>query len=227
MGAKSLERTAAPTETESRRAAGWEGNASMTSLTYADLARPADRQKALIYDLTLVMGGSVLLALCARVSFYLGAVPTTGQTFGVLLIGALLGSRRGTLAVAAYLGEGAAGLPVFASGMAGIPYMLGPTGGYLLGFLPAAWLAGALAERGWDKRVGTTLLAMTLSDGVVFAVGLLWLAAATAAAGTADASTVLTVGLLPFLPGEVLKICLATALLPTGWKLLRGAGNTD
>ena len=197
----------------------------MTSLTYADLARPADRQRALIYDLSLVVGGSILLALCARVSFHVGPVPITGQTFGVLLIGALLGSRRGTLAVAAYLGEGAAGLPVFASGMAGIPYMLGPTGGFLLGFLPAAWLAGALAERGWDKRVGTSLFAMTLSDGVVFAFGLPWFAAVMAMAGVADSSAVLAQIVL-FLPGEVLKICLATALLPLGWKLLRGAGNS-
>lgn len=194
-----------------------------SSMTYADVARPTARSRAVAYDLSLILGGSLFLALCAQASVRIGIVPITGQTFGVVMVGALLGSRRGALAVLAYLAEGASGMPVFANGAAGLPYMLGPTGGYLLGFAPAAWLTGALAERGWDRHVGATLLAMTLGHAVLFATGLAWLSCYFALASSwQGVGHVFAVGLLPFLPGTVLKVCLATALLPMGWKWLAG-----
>jgi biotin transport system substrate-specific component len=133
----------------------------------------------------------------------------------VLLVGALLGSRRGSLAVLVYIAQGLAGLPVFAGGAAGPARLLGPTGGYLVGFVLAAYLVGLLAERGWDRRVGTTAAAMALGNVVIYAVGALWLAVFVG--GLVPA---LTAGVLPFIPGDLVKIAAAALLLPAGWKLL-------
>ncbi|RPJ40883.1 MAG: biotin transporter BioY, partial [Candidatus Latescibacterota bacterium] len=110
----------------------------------------------------LVAFASLLLALSARVAIPLpfSPVPISGQSFAVLLVGALLGSRRGSAAVLLYLAEGAVGLPVFAGGAGGAAYLVGPTGGYLAAFLPAAFVVGALCERGWDKRVPGAAAAM-------------------------------------------------------------------
>lgn len=188
----------------------------VTNATVADLLRPCERRLAGFYDLALIVGGSLLIGLCAQLRIVLpfGPVPVTGQTFAVLMTGALLGSRRGGLAVLAYLIEGAAGLPVFAYG-GGAAALLGPTGGYLMGFLPAAYITGSLAERGWDRRFGTTVLAMVLGNAAIYACGLFWLCCLMGA-GT----RVLTVGLYPFVVGDLLKIVLAAILLPSGWKLL-------
>jgi biotin transport system substrate-specific component len=188
----------------------------VTNATIADLLRPCERRLAGFYDLALIVGGSLLIGLCAQIKILLpfGPVPVTGQTFAVLMIGALLGSRRGGLAVLAYLIEGAAGLPVFAFG-GGAALFAGPTGGYLLGFLPAAYVTGLLAERGWDRRIGTTVLAMVIGNAVIYACGLFWLCCLM---GTG--TKVLTVGLYPFVPGDLLKIALAAIVLPSGWKLL-------
>jgi biotin transporter BioY len=142
-------------------------------------------------------------------------VPVSSQTFGALLIGALLGSRRGLLAQLTYLGEGLAGLPVFAGGKFGAAHLLGPTGGYLIGFAVASFVVGLLAERGFDQHFKRAVLAMTLGDVAVFIVGIAWLSRFVPGAGLLEA------GLWPFLPGEIFKIFLAAALLPIGWKALR------
>ena len=194
----------------------------IAELTIADLARPAQRRLAWFYDASLVVGGSVLIALCTQVA--VGApVPVTGQTFAVLMVGALLGSKRGALAVLTYIAQGLAGLPVFSYGQWGLQALLGPTGGYLIGFIAAAYLVGALAERGWDRRVGTTVLAMVLGNLVLYAGGLVWLCCLVHLFGK-PLGNVLAIGLYPFLLGDVLKIVLAAALLPTGWKLIRYFG---
>ena len=116
----------------------YSSNGALT--TYADLIRPTDRRAALAYDTVLIACGSMLVALTAQISIPLpfSPVPVTGQTLAVLLIGALLGSRRGALSLVAYLLAGLIGLPVFASGAAGPAYIMGPTGGYLVGFIAAA-----------------------------------------------------------------------------------------
>jgi biotin transporter BioY len=133
------------------------------------------------------------------------------------MIGALLGPRLGSLAVLAYLVQGLAGLPVFAFG-GGLAAMAGPTGGYLVGFIPAAYVSGSLARRGWDRRMTTTILAMVLGNIAIYTCGLLWLSFLMG-----PSTKVLVVGLYPFIPGDVLKICLAAILLPSGWKLLNPA----
>ncbi len=186
-------------------------------MVYADILRPTVRRSALLYDAALVLAGSLLIALSAQIAVPLpfSPVPVTGQTLAVLLVGALLGSRRGSLAVLVYIAQGMAGLPVFAGGAAGPARLLGPTGGYLVGFVAAAYLVGLLAERGWDRRVSTTAAAMALGNVVIYAVGALWLAVFVG--GLVPA---LTAGVMPFIPGDLVKIAIAALLLPAGWKLL-------
>lgn len=189
-------------------------------MTYADVLRPSTRRYALLYDATLVIAGSLLVALLAQFAVPLpfSPVPVTGQTLAVLMVGMLLGSRRGSLALLTYLAEGAMGLPVLAGGAAGLARLTGPTGGYLIGFVAAASLVGWLAERGWDRRPGTTLLAMLLGNAVIYVCGLPWLA------HFVGVERVLSLGLLPFLPGDLGKALLAMALLPWGWQLLDRRG---
>jgi biotin transport system substrate-specific component len=188
----------------------------LTNATVADLFRPCERKFAGLYDVALIIGGSLLIGLCANVKVWLpfSPVPVTGQTFAVLMLGALLGSRRGCLAVLAYILEGAAGLPVFAAGV-GSAALLGPTGGYLFGFIPAVYITGRLAEKGWDRRVGTTVLAMIFGNLAIYTFGLFWLCCMIG-----FNTAVLTLGLYPFIIGDSIKIILAAILLPAGWKLL-------
>ena len=195
----------------------------LASATIADLLRPCEKRRAVLYDITLVIGGSLLIGLCAQVKILLpfSPVPITGQTFAVLMIGTLLGSWRGSLCVLTYIVQGVAGLPVFALG-GGFAILIGPTGGYLVGFIPAAYITGFLAQKGWDRRIGTTVLAMVVGNIVIYAFGLLWLFCLTGINRDVPA-----VGLYPFLVGDLLKIALAAAVLPTGWKLLEYGGIAD
>jgi len=192
----------------------------LTNATVADLLRPSEKKLAGFYDVTLIIAGSLLIGLCAHVKVLLAfsPVPVTGQTFAVLMIGALIGARRGCLAVLAYIIEGAAGLPVFALG-AGPAVLLGPTGGYLLGFIPAVYITGRLAEKGWDRRFGPTVLAMVFGNLIIYTFGLSWLCCLTG-----FNTMVLSTGLYPFIVGDLVKIMLAAILLPSGWKLLGYTG---
>jgi len=166
----------------------------------------------------VVVGFSLLTALAAQmvVPLPFTPVPLTGQTFAVLLTGALLGPRLGALAMLAYLAEGAAGLPFFRGGAGGVGHFSGATAGYLLAFPAAAYVTGLLAERGWDRRFRTAAAAMALGSFVILACGWAWLALMFK--GGAEA---FWLGVAPFLPGDVLKIALAAAALPAGWALLR------
>lgn len=198
----------------------------IAGLTVADLVRPSDKGLARLYDAALIACGSIAIALCTQVA--VGApVPVTGQTFAVLMLAALLGRRRGVLCVLAYLGQGLAGLPVFAYGKAGLAAFSGPTGGYLAGFVLAAYVVGSLAERGWDRRVPTTVLAMVLGNLAIYACGLAWLLCLDHLLGRPFEGNLLAVGVLPFLPGDLVKIALAAVLLPSAWKRMRpGPGST-
>lgn len=185
--------------------------------TLADLARPSARGLARLYDLGLVALGSLVVALSAQAELRLPftPVPVTLQPFAVLLVGAALGARRGMLALLAYLGEGALGLPVFAGGAAGVAKILGPSGGYLVGFVPAAFVTGFLAERGWDRRFLTTWAAMALGSATLFACGLPWLAQFV------GWENVLAAGLWPFVPGDIAKQLAAAVALPGVWRVVR------
>ena len=175
------------------------------------------RANSWLVETTLILTGSVLIALSAQVAVPLAfsPVPVTGQTFAVLLIGALFGSRRGAATVIAYLIEGACGLPFFAERTGSAAILLGPTGGYLIGFVGAAYLTGWLAERGWDRGLFSTAAAMVLGNMVIYITGLAWLSSFV------GLENVLALGLYPFVPGAIVKIALAAMLLPTAWKLIR------
>lgn len=164
-------------------------------------------------DGLLIAGGSLLVALSAQLAVPLPftPVPVTAQTFAVLLVGAALGSTRGALAMAAYLLEGAAGLPVFAAGGCCVAWLLGPTAGFLWSYPLAAWITGRLAEAGWDRRFRTSALAMLAGNAVIYVVALPWLAFFV------GGEQVLAAGLFPFIPGDLVKVGLAAAFLPGAW----------
>jgi biotin transport system substrate-specific component len=183
------------------------------------LAAPLDWTRSA----ALVVGFSLLTALAAQVVVPLPwtPVPLTGQTFAVLLTGALLGPRMGALAMLAYLAEGAVGLPFFRGGAGGAHYLLfSPTAGYLFAFPLAAYVTGLLAERGWDRRFTTAAAAMALGSLVILACGWGWLTLFYRTATDAFAA-----GVLPFLVGDAVKIALAAAALPAGWAILRRTGS--
>jgi biotin transporter BioY len=187
----------------------------MIKNTVVDVFRPDEKISAGFYDAMVIICGSLILGLSSQIKVYLAIspVPITSQTFAVLMLAALLGSRRGVLAILAYLAEGVAGLPVFAGGM-GPAVLIGPTGGYLIGFVAVAYVVGRLAEMGWDRRFSTTIVAMLAGEIVLYTFGVCWLSIMT------NIRTALTVGLYPFIVGDILKVVLAAAVLPAGWKLL-------
>ncbi len=165
----------------------------------------------------IVIVFSLFIAACAQFMIPIGDVPITGQTFAVLLTGALLGSRLGAAAVIAYLIEGAVGLPFFAGGGSGIARFLGPTAGYLVAFPAAAFVTGAFAEHGWDKRYHTAVAAMFVGSLIILFSGWAWYSILT----NTPPNVSFTLSVARFLPGDVIKIALAAAVLPTGWALLK------
>ncbi len=178
-------------------------------LTFVDLLWPGT---GLMRDVIWIVGGALVTALLTRVEIPLTPVPITGQTFAVLLVGALLGSKRGALSMITYIGAGLIGAPVFSHGGWGLSHLAGPTGGYLVGFVIAAFLVGKLSERGWDRRFIPTLLAMSFGTMAIYFAGCLWLAQFV------GWDTVLEVGVFPFLIGDGLKAVCAAVALPCGWK---------
>ena len=172
----------------------------------------------LMRNITLAAFGSLALWISAKIQVPFFPVPMTMQTFVVLAIGMTFGWRLGGATVLLYLFEGAMGQPVFAGtpekGI-GLAYMMGPTGGYLAGFVVAAMFVGWLGQKGWDRSVLTTLLAMVLGTAIIYTLGVIWL-------GTVIGwdKPVLQFGVYPFLPAEAFKIALATAVLPLTWRFI-------
>ncbi|NNG04740.1 MAG: biotin transporter BioY [Inquilinus sp.] len=175
---------------------------------------PAEGVARLARSVLLVVAGTALLTVCAKTQVPFWPVPMTMQTWAVLMIGAAYGWRLGGATVLAYLAEGAAGLPVFAGATAGPAYLAGPTAGYLVGFVLAAALIGWLAERGWDRDLPRLLLGLGMATVVPFVTGVVWLSTIVGIERAIDG------GLLPFIPGAVLKLALAAALLTVGWRLV-------
>jgi len=168
-------------------------------------------------SVSLAVVFSLLTALAAQIVIPIGPVPITGSTFAVLLTGALLGSRLGAMAMIAYLIEGTSGLPFFYGGHGGVAHLFGPTGGYLVAFPAAAFITGAFAENGWDKRFVTAVAAMAVGSIVILLAGWAWFSVLMHTAPLAA----FKVSVAPHIIGDVIKILLAAAVLPTGWKLLR------
>jgi biotin transport system substrate-specific component len=189
----------------------------VTALAEA-LPRPRARAAGLALDAALIVGGSLTIALLAQVSIRLPVtpVPITGQTFGVLLVGAAYGWSRAGLTLLLYLAEIAVGLPFAAEGKQGLEVLTLSTasGGYLWGFLLAALLTGWLANRGWDRNLRSSLGVMLLGNIVIYLVGIPWLAASV----QAPVAQALELGLYPFVVGDVLKLLVAAGLLPLAWR---------
>ena len=179
---------------------------------------PVQSESTIRRSVVLMVLGSALLTLSAKVSIPFYPVPMTLQTLVVLALGLAYGWRLGVATVALYLLEGALGLPVFTGtpdkGL-GLAYMLGGTGGYLLGFLPAVAIAGWLGERGWDRSPWTTAAAMLLGNAAIYVPGLLWLGALYS-----WDKPIFAWGFAPFWLGDVVKIALAMGLLPLAWRAL-------
>ena len=191
----------------------------LSATPYRTLLDTLWQERNLLRNAGLVIAGSLLLTLSAKVQVPFYPVPMTMQTLAVMLVGFVFGWRLAAATVLFYLLQGAFGLPVFAGTPAkgiGIAYMVGPTGGYLAGFVAAAVLCGWLAERGWDRSPWRIALAMVLGNAAIYAMGLVWLGSVIG-----WDKPVLQLGMLPFLYGDLLKIILGAALLTAGWKLLR------
>lgn len=165
----------------------------------------------------LVLAFSLLMALSAQVVIPIGPVPITGQTFVVLLTGALLGSRLGAITMIVYLVEGASGLPFFYGGSGGLAHLFGQTGGYLVAFPAAAFITGAFAEHDWDRRFPTAVAAMAIGSLVIMLSGWTWFSIVT----NTPLAVVFKLSVLPLIPGDIIKILLAAATLPAGWALLQ------
>ena len=182
---------------------------------------PQEGVAAALAQGALVLGASAFVALAARLRIDLPftPVPITGQSVAVLLVGALLGSRLGAASLIAYWAEGVMGMPVFAGGRSGWAYFIGPSGGYIVGFILAAWLIGFLAERGWDRRPWSLAAAMLGGEVCIYLVGLPWLAHFLPAG-----RSVWVAGLLPFIPGDTVKLLVAAGLVPSGWAALGALG---
>jgi len=187
----------------------------MTTLSVTLSNRYLTRIPEWVQDLLLIVSGSLLVALFAQIEIPLMPVPITGQTFAVLLVGALMGARRGGAALSLYLIEGIAGLPFFSGGASGSTHLFGATGGYLIGFVVAAFAIGLMAERGLERNFRTSLIPFFVGTIIVYVCGIAWLAVFL---GSFQQAVVL--GLLPFLVGDAIKLFAAAIALPSAWKLM-------
>ena len=196
--------------------------------TYPTLSVAFFPKETLLRQALLVVGAVVFIALAAQVTWNYpfietkagNPVPITGQTFAILVTGVLLGARLGTAAVLAYLVAGVVGAPVFADWSRYYTAFSGATGGYLVGFLPAAFLVGWFAERGWD-RSKWLLLPMLMANVIIYIPGLIWLNAWMHIEDipNIDLGLTLDFGLWPFIPGDLAKLVAAALVLPAGWTL--------
>jgi biotin transport system substrate-specific component len=191
----------------------------VTAVVLADRLPIVDER---VRSAALVVGGALLTAAAAQITIHLPwtPVPITGQTFSVLLVGGALGWRRGALSQLLYVALGAAGLPFYAANAegqrGGWELTTGPTAGYFVGFVLAAAIVGWLAQRGQDRRLDTSITAMLAGTAVIYLCGVWWLAYDLGL----DAETAMAQGMTPFVIGDMLKLALAGATLPTAWRLV-------
>ena len=188
----------------------------MTALAPTLSDRYFPRAASWVRDLFLIIMGSLFVAALAQIEILLRPVPITGQTFAVLLVGATLGSRRGAASLILYLAEGAFGLPFFAGGAHGWSIVTGATAGYLVGFIVAAYVIGLLAEQGLERSMRTSFIPFLIGTAIIYLFGVAWLAHVMGNFGQA-----VTVGLVPFLIGDAIKLIAAGFALPAAWKLVQ------
>jgi biotin transport system substrate-specific component len=174
---------------------------------------PKEGNARLAAQVALALSGTLLLALSAKTKLELGPVDLSLQTLAVMLLAAAYGLRLGVATLLLYLFEGSLFLPVFQGEGAGLPYMVGPTGGYLAGFVAMAAITGWAADRGWDRSLPKFLAALLAAEVVMTALGYGWLALLI------GADKAWTAGVLPFVVPDLVKLCLAAALVPAVWGL--------
>lgn len=194
----------------------------------ADLVgRPSASARALAVDAGLVLAGVTTVALLAKLSFFIGPIPITGQTLGVIVAGAALGSRRGTIALASYMLLGLAGVPVFAGALAGPAYVLMPSFGFVLGFIPAAFVAGWIAERAWDRNPALAFIGFVGASVIPFIIGVPYMALTLAAIlnQPVTVTSVLDAGVWPFILPGLIKAAAAALIVPGVWLLVRAADS--
>jgi biotin transport system substrate-specific component len=179
-------------------------------------------RRSLATDLALVTAGAAVVALLAQVSVPLWPVPITGQTLGVVVVGAALGAWRGAASLALYLVVGLAGAPVFADFTGGLGAVMKPSFGFLIGFIVAAFVMGWLAERNWDRRFWKALLGFALASAIPFVFGVPYLAVVLGNLGLDNSpAAVLAAGVTPFIVGGLVKAVIAAAAVPLAWKGVR------
>lgn len=201
--------------------------AAERGITIGDFLVPiriGERLSARARHIALIVAGALFIYLTSLVVFVLpnNPVPITGQTLGILVVGGALGFRRGATATLLYIVIGIVGVPAFAEHRSGIGVIasmedgrlvLGATGGYLVGFILASAIVGRLAELGWDRHVVGSVAAMLIGSVAIYAVGLPWLMAAT---GFTPQETIQK-GLVPFIPGDIIKLAIAAGIFPIAW----------
>lgn len=190
----------------------------MTTLAPTLSNRYFPRTPEWVRSLYLIVLGSLLLAALAQIEIVLPftPVPITGQTFGVLLIGAALGSKRAAASMILYITEGGMGLPFFAGGASGLGILTGATAGYLIGFVVAAYVIGLLAERGLERNMRTSIIPFLVGTVIIYVFGVVWLSIMLGSLGQA-----FTLGVVPFLLGDAIKLIAAALALPLAWKFVK------
>ena len=175
------------------------------------------RMSRLLAQLVFILAGGTLLAASAQFKVMVppSPVPITGQTLVVLMIGMAFGPRLGAITILAYILAGLRGLPVFAGGGAGLPVLVGPSGGYLVGFVAAAFVIGLLAQRGMDRSILRTALAMVVGTLVIYLFGYAWLASLI------GMEKAFLFGIQPYLWGHAMKLGVAACLMPAAWRGVR------
>ncbi len=190
--------------------------------TLALAATPSRVRSKTLYRVLLAFVGSWLVAGLAQLQVELPftPVPVTGQTLGVLLVGASLGAGLGAVSMGLYLAQGAVGLPFFSGGDSGVEFLKlsAATGGYLWGFVASAAVVGWLSQRGWDRTPRSAISAMFIGEIVLYSIGLPWLMRAL----DVPLGRALELGLAPFVIGDTLKLLAAAGLLPGAWRLVKG-----
>jgi biotin transport system substrate-specific component len=194
--------------------------ATTTPIVLSDLVSfPRTLNRVWVRDAVLVLSAALFTALCAQVTIHLGftPVPLTGQTFAVLSVGGILGARRAMASQVAYWMLGAIGLPFYSAATGGWTRATGSTFGYFVGFVLAAGVVGWFADRRDDRNYISSLSAMFLASGIIYACGSLWLAHALNIPVASGETNAISLGVSPFLAGDVVKIALAAAIAPLGW----------
>lgn len=182
-------------------------------------------QETLLKKAALVLGGTLFIAMAAQISVPFFPVPLTLQTLAILIVGLTFGSRLGAVTLAAYLAEGAMGLPVFANG-ASAPALIGPTAGFLFGFVGMAWLAGSAVEKGLARGIVSTAACGIAVSALLYIPGVAWPMAFAELAGMSgkwvgsSANVIWTYWVSPFLLGDVVKAVIAAMVVWGGWKAM-------